>query len=179
MEKLAQYIGLIVKAVIFMTLLAIFCVLYLLPVMTQYSEKYSNIAKLSKTADKVEIPTISICTGWKKSIMDEYKITTQFLFAPTSNEFKPPSDNTVENLYSDVTYKLNEDFVIGLVEGAAKQPTSLMLGMNEDIFSGDTISKYNVKELPTWNYGMCYIIIPNETFMIPYAIKFEISKLQV
>ena len=169
MEKIKDCIGLVVKVVIFMALLAIFCVFFLLPVVTQYSEKYSNIAKLSKTADKIEVPTISICTGWKKSIMDKYKITTQLFFAPTSNESNLPKDTTIEDVYSDVTYKLNEDFAIGLVEGAAKQPKSLMLGMNEEVFSGEAISKYNVKEMPSFKYGMCYIIIPNETFMTPYV----------
>ena len=118
MEKLIQYIGLVVKAVIFMALLATFCVLFLLPVMTQYSEKYTNIAKISKTADKVEVPTISICTGWKTSIMDEYKISSEFLWTPTSNETDLPKDATIKKVYSDITYKLNEDFAIGLAKAS-------------------------------------------------------------
>ena len=116
------YIGHAVKTVIFLVLLAVFCALFLLPVMTQYSEKFTNIAKLSKNADKVEVPTVSICTGWKNSIMDEYKITSDFLWTPTSNESNLPRDATIRSVYSDVTYKLNEDFVIGLVEGAQKEP---------------------------------------------------------
>ena len=116
------YIGHAVKTVIFLVLLAVFCALFLLPVMTQYSEKFTNIAKLSKNADKVEVPTVSICTGWKNSIMEEYKITSDFLWTPTSNESNLPRDATIRSVYSDVTYKLNEDFVIGLVEGAQKEP---------------------------------------------------------
>ena len=116
------YIGHAVKTLIFLVLLAVFCALFLLPVMTQYSEKFTNIAKLSKNADKVEVPTVSICTGWKNSIMDEYKITSDFLWTPTSNESNLPRDATIRSVYSDVTYKLNEDFVIGLVEGAQKEP---------------------------------------------------------
>jgi hypothetical protein len=170
MEKLIQYIGLAVKAVIFMTLLAIFCILYLLPVMTQYSEKYSNIAKLSKTTDKVEMPTISICAGWKTSIMDNYKITRKFLYPPTNNKSNLPTDATVRNVYSDITYKLNEDFAIGLIEGSPKEPKSLMVGMNE-IFTGKSITKYDVKEVSTTTFGICYAIIPNEIFMKPYADK--------
>ena len=122
MENLKGYIGHVVKAVIFLVLLAIFCVLYLLPVMTQYSEKLTNIAKISKTAYKVEVPTFSICTGWKTSIMDEYKIRRDFLLTPPSNESNLPTDATIRSVYSDVTYKLNEDFAIGLVEGAPKEP---------------------------------------------------------
>ena len=48
MEKLNGYIGHVVKTVIFLILLTIFSVLYLQPVMKQYSEKLTNIAKISK-----------------------------------------------------------------------------------------------------------------------------------
>ena len=122
MENFKEHMGYFVKAVIFLALLATFCVLFLLPVVTQYSEKYTNIARISKTAKKVEVPTFSICTGWKSSIMDEYKITSQFLWTPTSNESNLPIDATITKLYSDITYKLNEDFAIGLAEGAEKEP---------------------------------------------------------
>ena len=116
------YIGHAVKTVIFLVLLAVFCALFLLPVMTQYSEKFTNIAKLSKNADKIEVPTVSICTGWKNSIMDEYKISSDFLWTPTSNESNLPTDATIRNVYSDITYKLNKDFAIGLIERAEKEP---------------------------------------------------------
>ena len=122
MENLKVYIGYVVKTLIFLALLITFCVLFLRPVMTHYSEKYTNIARISKTVDKVEVPTFSICTGWKTSIMDEYKITSQFLWTPTSNESNLPIDATIETLYSDITYKLNKDFAIGLAEGSEKKP---------------------------------------------------------
>ena len=122
MENLKVHFAYLVKTLIFSALLITFCVLFLLPVVTQYSEKYTNIARISKTAKKVEVPTFSICTGWKTSIMDEYKITSQFLWTPTSNESNLPIDATIEKLYSNITYKLNEDFAIGLAEGSGKKP---------------------------------------------------------
>ena len=122
MENLKEYIGYLVKTLIFLALLTTFCVLFLRPLMTHYSEKYTNIARISKTADKVEVPTFSICTGWKTSIMDEYKIKSDFLSTPPSNESNLPTDATIRSVYSNVTYKLNEDFAIGLVEGAPKEP---------------------------------------------------------
>ena len=168
MENLKQYIGLVVKAVIFMALLATFCVLYLLPVVTQYSEKLTNIAKISKTADKIEVPTVSICTGWKNSIMEKYKITNNILWIPKSNKSNIPTDATIRNVYSDITYKLNEDFAIGLVEGDEKRPKLLIVGMNE-VVTGKNITKYDVKEFFTHIHGMCYVIIPKEIFMTPYV----------
>ena len=43
-----------------------------------------------------------------------------------------------------------------------------MVGMNE-IVSGKAITKYDVKEISTIYYGMCYIIIPIEIFMTSYV----------
>ena len=43
-----------------------------------------------------------------------------------------------------------------------------MDGMNE-IVSGKAITKYDVKEISTIYYGMCYIIIPIEIFMTSYV----------
>mgnify|MGYP001483978969 CR=1 FL=1 len=168
MEKLNGYIGHVVKVVIFLLLLTIFSVLYLQPVMKQYYEKLTNISKISKTADKVEVPTISICTGWKTSIMEEYRITSEFLYIPTRESNLPPRDATIRDVYSDITYRLNEDFAIGLVEGVPKEPKSLMLGINE-IVTGKSITQYDVKEFSTAINGMCYVIIPKETFMTPYT----------
>ena len=48
MENFKVYIGYVVKAVIFLALLTTFCVLFLRPVMTQYSEKYTNIERIFK-----------------------------------------------------------------------------------------------------------------------------------
>ena len=167
MDNLKGIIGHVVKVVIFLVLLAIFCVLYLLPVVTQYSEKLTNMAKSSKTADKIEVPSFSICTGWKTSIINGYKFKSKFFFTPKSNESNLPTDATIRTVYSDITYKLNEDFVIGLAEGDEKKPKALMVGTNE-IVSGEAVTKYDVKEVSTINQGMCYVILPNEIFMSPY-----------
>ena len=45
-----------------------------------------------------------------------------------------------------------------------------MVGMNE-IFTAKSITKYDVKEVSTTTFGICYAIIPNEIFMKPYADK--------
>ena len=43
----------------------------------------------------------------------------------------------------------------------------MTIGINE-IVTGRGLRKYDVKEFTSINYGMCYIIIPNEIFMTPY-----------
>ena len=98
-----------------MALLAIFCASFLLPVMTQYSEKFTNIAKISESADKVEVPTFSICTGWKKSIMDEYKITSEFFWSHTSNDSNLPTDATLRNVLMPLGWDEGRGFFLSRV----------------------------------------------------------------
>ena len=50
------------------------------------------------------------------------KLKVIFYGLSPSNESNLPRDATVRSVYSDITYKLNEDFDIGLVEGAPKEP---------------------------------------------------------
>ena len=161
------------KTFVGIVLFSIFLVLFLKPVWTNYMENYTNIAKIEKHADRVEIPTFSICAGWRRSLMKAYKISPKFMYLPPSNESNLPENATIKSIFSDVTYKLNEDFVIGLMEEGSAMPVPLKVGMNE-IIKDKTINKYQVKESFTETYGMCYSIIPIETFMIPYVDTFSI-----
>ena len=153
------------KTYVGIVLLALFFVLFFMPVWKNYQESYTNIAKIVKKADRVEIPTISICAGWKRSLMKAYKITPKFMNLPP-NESNLPENATIRSIFSDVTYKLNQYFVIGIIEGGSAMPVALKIGMNE-IQKEKTINKYHVKESFTETYGICYSIIPIETFMIP------------
>ena len=161
------------KTFIWIVLFIIFFILFFLPVWTNYQESYTNIAKISKNADRVEIPTFSICAGWKTSLMKAYKITPNFMYLPPSNDSNLPENATIRTIFSDVTYKLNQDFAIGLIDEGSAMPVPLKVGMNE-IIKGNTINKYQVKESFTETYGICYSIIPNEAFMIPYVDTFSI-----
>ena len=50
-------------------------------------------------------------------------------------------------------YKLNQDFVIGLIEGGSAIPVPLKIGMNE-VQKENTINKYKVIESFTETYGI-------------------------
>ena len=119
------------KTYVGIVLLALFFVLFFMPVWKNYRESYTNIAKIVKKADRVEIPTISICAGWKRSLMKAYNITPKFMYLPPNNESNLPKNATIRSIFSDVTYKLNQDFVIGLIEGGSAIPVTLKIGMNE------------------------------------------------
>ena len=72
------------------------------------------------------------------------------------NESNLPKNATIRSIFSDVTYKLNQDFVIGLIEGGSAIPVPLKIGMNE-VQKENTINKYKVIESFTETYGICML----------------------
>ena len=72
---------------------------------------------------------------------------------------------TFQEILYDSSYKLNEDFVINLLdnehelgENAKKVP--LTIGMNT-VFWKKKYRMFNVKEIPTIFSGLCHVILPN------------------
>ena len=153
------------KALILMILLVGFFFLFFRQVVVQYSEELTNIAKTVEKADKIEMPTFTICSGFKKSLFTEYNISpTIFSFHPWKDT-NLPSNATLRTLFEDLVFKLNRDFKIIMTFVIYGKTLSepdvfpLKLGMNE--FKTDiSIYKFEVKEIPTDFVGMCYAIIP-------------------
>ena len=55
-----------IRAVILLILLVVFFYLFFWQVVTQYLEKLTNTAKIVQKSEVVEVPTFTICSGWKK-----------------------------------------------------------------------------------------------------------------
>ena len=182
-----------VKALILMILLVGFFFLFFLQVVEHYSEELTNIAKTVEKADKIEMPTFTICSGFKKSLFTEYNISpTIFSFHPWRDTNLPPNA-TLRTLFEDLVFKLNRDFKIIftfiILGKTLSEPDfiPLKLGMNE--FKTDfSIYKFEVKEIPTDFVGMCYAIIPMGIYItvclwngrIPKNLTFQkISRLVV
>ena len=154
-----------IKALILMILLIGFFFLFFLQVVEHYSEELTNIAKTVEKADKIEMPTFTICSGFKKSLFTEYNISpTIFSFHPWPDT-NLPSNATLRTLFDSLVFKLNRDFKIIMtyffLGDTVSEPDvfPLKLGMNE--FRNDFSSyKFEVKEIPTDFIGMCYAIIP-------------------
>ena len=154
-----------IKAFILMILLIGFFFLFFLQVVEHYSEELTNIAKTVEKADKIEMPTFTICSGFKKSLFTEYNISpTIFSFHPWPDT-NLPSNATLRTLFDSLVFKLNRDFKIIMtyffLGDTVSEPDvfPLKLGMNE--FRNDFSSyKFEVKEIPTDFVGMCYAIIP-------------------
>ena len=160
-----------IKALILLILLAMFFYLFFWQVVVQYSEKLTNTAKTVQKAEMIEMPTFTICSGFRKSLFKEYKISPMIFKMPPGGDSNLPVNATLRTLFDDLVFKLNRDFIIGVVLsflGLSVQ-VLLKLGMNE-IKTEDSVYKFEVKEIPTHVYGMCYAIIPIE---MPIAVCFN------
>ena len=154
-----------IKALVLMILLVGFFFLFFWQVVVQYSEELTNTAKTVQKADKIEMPTFTICSGFKKSLFTEYNISpTIFSFHPWKDT-NLPSNATLRTLFDDLVFKLNRDFKIimtyFILGKTLSEPDVLHLkvGMNE--WKSDfSFYKFEVKEIPTDFVGMCYAIIP-------------------
>ena len=120
-----------------MILLIGFFFLFFRQVVVQYSEELTNTAKTVQKADKIEMPTFTICSGFKKSLFTEYNISpTIFSFHPWKDT-NLPSNATLRTLFDDLVFKLNRDFKIimtyFILGKTLSEPDVLHLkvGMNE------------------------------------------------
>ena len=149
-----------IKAVILLILLVMFFYLFFWQVVVQYSEELTNTAKTVQKAEIIEMPTFAICSGFKKSLFKEYKISPMIFNMPPGRNSNLPFNATLRTLFDDLVFKLNRDFIIGVgLRSLGLSVQVLKLGMNE-IKTEDSIYKFEVKEIPTHVYGMCYAIIP-------------------
>ena len=106
-----------VKAFVFITLLAIFFSMFFMQVVIQYSGKYTNFYKTAVRAEEIEVPTFTICTGWKESVLKKYKITSLIFLHPPDYETNLPLNYSIRNIYNKTTYELNKDFFIAVSKG--------------------------------------------------------------
>ena len=151
-----------IKAIILLVLLVMFFYLFFWQVVVQYSEELTNTAKTVQKAEIIEMPTFAICSGFKKSLFKEYKISPMIFNMPPGRNSNLPFNATLRTLFDDLVFKLNRDFIIGVgLSFLGLSVQVLELGMNE-IKTEDSIYKFEVKEIPTHVYGMCYAIIPME-----------------
>ena len=155
-----------IKASILMILLIGFFFLFFRQVVVQYSEELTNIAKTVQKADKIEMQTFTICSGFKKSLLTEYNISPATIFGiGYYRDGNLPFNATLRTLFEDLVFKLNRDFTIRMgfiiLGNTLSRPEvfSLKLGMNV-IETDFSIYKFEVKEIPTDFFGMCYAIIP-------------------
>ena len=159
--------GRAIKALILLILLVLFFFLCFWQVVIQYSERLTNTIKIFQQAETIEVPTFTICSGWKKSKFKEYKISpTIFTLRPHPGSTNLPSNATVRNIFDEMAFKLNKDFVIEIGINFIQRKL-LNIGMNK-IETENSTYNFEVKEIPTVTSGMCYAIVPIGMTMQPY-----------
>ena len=149
-----------IQAVILLILLVVFFYLFFWKVVTQYLEKLTNTAKIAQKAEIVEVPTFTICSGWKKSHLKEYQVSPAMFSLPVGSFANLPPNATLQTIFDDVVFKLNK------LNPLMLEPMYLKVGMNQ-IETENSVYKYEVKEIPA-TIGMCYAIIPMGISMLSY-----------
>ena len=123
--------GQAIRALILLILLVVFFYLFFWQVVIQYLEKLTNTAKIAQKAEIVEVPTFTICSGWKKSLFKEYNISPMIFNMPPGSDNNLPPNATLRTIFDELVFKLNKDFVIGLSYFGAPELILLKAGMNE------------------------------------------------
>ena len=165
--------GRAIKAVVLLILLVLFFYLCFWQVVIQYSEKFTNTVKIVEQAETIEMPTFTICSGWKKSQFNEYNITPMIFSLPPGIDTNLPPNATVRTMFDDLAFQLNRDFVIA-IGTMFSEPILLNIGTNE-MKTANSIYQFEVKEMPTITSGMCYVIIPIGISMKPYEETMQIN----
>ena len=110
----------LLKAGIYLCLIVIVYFYQILEVVNKYKEKLTNIAiSDEKMEHGIKPPFMTLCSGprAKQNVFDKYKMSRATLNEPNStqkNELKR-LNKTLENLFMEATFKLNEDFRLFII----------------------------------------------------------------
>ena len=152
-------------------LVVTFYFLYFQSVYKQFSNGLTNLAVSRDTVKSVQLPNITICSGFNEELFKEYEITTLY-FSNPDPKAKVPKNSTVQSVFNDVTYQLKRDFQIGINFHWMSTPnrTVLTIGHNHVTYE-EMMETFEVKEFPSVSHGMCYVILPVKSFITPTKIR--------
>ena len=100
---------LLLKSLILAILLGMFVYFYFVEIVIKYLHRLTNTAKSAQFIETMAVPTITICTGMKQTVLKNYNITTMFFVEKPDKDSSTnlPLNSTVKSVFSDITYKLN------------------------------------------------------------------------
>ena len=151
-----------------------FYFLYFQSVYKQFSDGLTNLAVSREAVKSVQLPNITICSGFNEALFKEYDITTMYFYNPDPKA-KVSKNATIPSVFNDVTYQLNRDFQIGIdFHYSTPNPTILTIGHNQVTYTG-MMETFEVKEFPSVLHGMCYVILPVKSFIIPTDYWYLVS----
>ena len=118
--KTSSSIKFMLKAAIYLCLIVIVYFYQILEVVNKYKEKLTNIAISDEKMEYgIKPPFMTLCSGprAKQNVFDKYKMSRATLNEPNStqkNELKR-LNKTLENLFMEATFKLDEDFRLFII----------------------------------------------------------------
>ena len=156
------------KVTIYILLLIFFYVFYMMNVVKKYANKRTNFAKYTDSVPEegVNFPALTFCfkPSFKSSMVKLHKLPSQFCIEPTLVNERTQSilDNinmTWNEFCLDISYKLERDFTIDLVDLSVYKRTQLKNGINKfekkEVEMREMFTKYN---------GLCYIMLSDLSF---------------
>ena len=160
----------------------LFVLFYMQDQMNDYIKRRTTLSTRFDMLDEMEFPTTTICMqeGMKESVKDDYGLSENYEF--WLNSYGPPN-NTLSETFEDLSFILNRDFTIGIVQFPI--PTlkveNLSLGINlvPTPFSNGIFDSYFVEPMKTIYYGTCYKIQPinSGTWFNDHWVRITVSLL--
>ena len=114
-----RVLKLLMQLVLFTSLFMVFYFYYFTEIIQKFANDYTNVVVSHEThLDGGKPPILTICMnpGAKEEILKKYNISASALNEPSFNERKilNDSDKTIEAVFREATYKLNQDFLVYL-----------------------------------------------------------------
>ena len=158
----------VTKVIIYITLLIFFFVFFMMDVINQYASRKTNFAKSNNDVidEGVNIPALTFCfePPFKPSMLKLHNITSMFCMDAnqvdeTNHLILDNANMTWNEFCSNISYKLERDFTLGLSKNYFIKKTQLKRGFNK---FGE--KEVEIKEILTKFDGTCYAMFSNLSF---------------
>ena len=137
--KTSFIIKFLIKAAIYLCLVAIVYFYQIIDVLNKYNENLTNIAISEKIMENgIKPPFLTLCIGprAKQEVLDKYNLNIAALNEPDSfqQNILTKFNKTLEDFFMEATFKLNEDFKLFMIwwdygtEGWSKIQKKILLG---------------------------------------------------
>ena len=140
--KTSFIIKFLIKAAIYLCLVAIVYFYQIIDVINKYKENLTNIAISEKIMENgIKPPFLTLCIGprAKQEVLDKYNLNTAALNEPDSfqQSILAKRNKTLEEFFIEATFKLNIDFKLYLIlwvydEGGWKRNEKQLLEGDEN-----------------------------------------------
>ena len=118
--KISFIIKFLLKAAIYLGLIAVVYFYQIIEVQNKYAKKLTNIAMSEKLMkDGIKPPFMTLCFGplAKQEVLDKYNLNKAALNEPNSAQKKILNtlNKTLEKFFMEATYKLDKDFKLYMI----------------------------------------------------------------